>query len=456
MAMLTLVMMGGCNSPVNTTQVSLRTAVENTERRWTLTEPSTQTVKWLSAQGFGQVSKRDAIEIATTLFAEKPNDPQAQLAAAELAFWRGFGRSDIEPLALATAAATQSLQLATANGTLVSRSAIHASELQRLALAGLLERDEPWATLTLDVDGRQLSVVASDKGDFAWKDGRYARLSAVDPETRQDSDLIDRVSRIIPADFLEVDGIRRDDRRDGIGTPVAVLLETPDDDGDRLFYPPQGVAVDATAIATLARDDESLTLQIKLIDPAVRATTRPSKSEAPVAAKFGTAFGYMAGEVNLRRSSLALMLYPNRGQRRTGLYLLAPYDPNKIPVVLVHGLKSSPLAWHETVAAIHGHPALRGRYQVLTFYYPTGSPFPLSASRLRQALAHAREDLDPESDDATWNQMVVIAHSMGGLLAQTLVKEGGDEFWHAAFHDRPLEELSPPGVVKKTLRDVVY
>ena len=54
--------------------------------------------------------------------------------------------------------------------------------------------------------------------------------------------------------------------------------------------------------------------------------------------------------------------------------MLEPYDPDRIPVVLIHGLTSIPQMWLPTISAIESDPELRGRYQFWVFAYPTGDP----------------------------------------------------------------------------------
>src|SRR5262249_2524997 len=83
-------------------------------------------------------------------------------------------------------------------------------------------------------------------------------------------------------------------------------------------------------------------------------------------------------------------LFPPDGLRReAGLHMLRPYERGKIPVVLIHGLGSSPMAWGRVVNELRGDPALRARYQFWSYMYPTGNPFMLSAAQLRRALVEA-------------------------------------------------------------------
>ncbi len=97
------------------------------------------------------------------------------------------------------------------------------------------------------------------------------------------------------------------------------------------------------------------------------------------------------------------------------LTFLEPYDPKKIPVVLVHGLMSTPRMWESTVKGLLADPELRRRFQFWFFYYPTGQPVPLSALLLREALDEAIRQHNVRQ------RVVVIGHSMGGLLARALV-----------------------------------
>jgi hypothetical protein len=47
----------------------------------------------------------------------------------------------------------------------------------------------------------------------------------------------------------------------------------------------------------------------------------------------------------LARSGFASMIRPFAALRKPQIYLLDPYDPNKIPLLMVHGLQSTPVAF---------------------------------------------------------------------------------------------------------------
>ncbi len=124
----------------------------------------------------------------------------------------------------------------------------------------------------------------------------------------------------------------------------------------------------------------------------------------------------------------------------TGVYLTRPYEPGLVPVVFVHGTFSSPVWWAEMVNTLLADPVLGKRCQFWYFIYNSGNPTVCSAVRLRDALTAKLKELDPDNRDPALQQMVVIGHSQGGLLAKLTATDTGDKLWHAINTNR-LEAL---------------
>jgi triacylglycerol esterase/lipase EstA (alpha/beta hydrolase family) len=120
--------------------------------------------------------------------------------------------------------------------------------------------------------------------------------------------------------------------------------------------------------------------------------------------------------------------------------MLEPYDPDRIPVVMVHGLWSSPLTWMDMFNDLRSYPEIRSRYQFWFYLYPSGQPFWLSASQLRDDLADLHGTIDPNERDAMLDQMVLVGHSMGGLVSRMQTIDSGDDFWKIVS-DEPPEKL---------------
>jgi hypothetical protein len=149
------------------------------------------------------------------------------------------------------------------------------------------------------------------------------------------------------------------------------------------------------------------------------------------------------------------LLNPNQAQGIKGLYMVEPFDPNRVPVVMVHGLWSSPTTWMEMFNDLRAFPEIRSRYQFWFFLYPTGQPFWTSAAQLRDTLVEVRTVLDPAGENSRLNELVLVGHSMGGLVSRLQTLESGDEFWRVVS-DKPLEELKATPAEQNKLAKCFY
>ena len=132
-----------------------------------------------------------------------------------------------------------------------------------------------------------------------------------------------------------------------------------------------------------------------------------------------------------------------------GLYMVQPYEPGKIPVLLVHGLWSTPMTWMEMFNDLRSQPQIRNHYQFWFYLYPTAQPFWLSAAQLRRDLARVRSVLDPRHEEPALDQMVLIGHSMGGLISRLQTVQSGDAFWQLVSRT-PLPQIkTEPDVLQK-------
>ena len=136
----------------------------------------------------------------------------------------------------------------------------------------------------------------------------------------------------------------------------------------------------------------------------------------------------------------------------TGLSLLHPYVRGKTPVVFVHGLWAKPASWRRMIEALAADPAIDGRFQFWTFGYSTGNPIPYSGYLLRRDLDEVRRRLDPSKTNPAFDRMVLVGHSMGGLLCKMIAVDSGHRLWRAVS-DRPVGELKGEGGDVKLMRD---
>ena len=155
-----------------------------------------------------------------------------------------------------------------------------------------------------------------------------------------------------------------------------------------------------------------------------------------------------------RLGSLAF-LRPGDFEKGEGLYVFEPYQPGKIPVVLVHGLHCTPLDFAQMLNDLRSDPVLDARYQFWAFSYATGNNFLRSARLLRRDLDRARETFDPGGTDPALGRMVLVGYSMGGLVSKAQVTWSGQAVWETVF-SRPLESLRLEPETRRLLAETLF
>jgi pimeloyl-ACP methyl ester carboxylesterase len=100
------------------------------------------------------------------------------------------------------------------------------------------------------------------------------------------------------------------------------------------------------------------------------------------------------------------------------LRLTTPREAGKVPVVFIHGMLGVPGNWSVMLERLGADPAIRARCQLLTFRYDGFQSIPESARQLRELLAAARGVLDPTGQDPGLERVVLVGHSLGGLVAK--------------------------------------
>ncbi len=135
------------------------------------------------------------------------------------------------------------------------------------------------------------------------------------------------------------------------------------------------------------------TCVLELYDPIDSTNTVVGNRLVPLESDISTALGYKLEKGRENSESLIAtigLLDPAKAETVQGLYMVEPFDPQKIPVLMVHGLWSSPMTWMEMFNDLLAYPDLRSNYQFWFYLYPTGQPFWYSANQLRADLAQMR------------------------------------------------------------------
>ena len=229
----------------------------------------------------------------------------------------------------------------------------------------------------------------------------------------------------------------------GLGVPIIALTNEQTHYKTLLTAAP--IAHGATAFLRFApaKDGDpqrTLHARLEFYDNDRTRSVEVAGKKIPLIFDYSTPFAYYISTMP-DMNVLDYTFNPDRFQ--AGLYTLEPYQPNKIPVVLVHGLLSSIHTWMQMVNTLKNDPLIRKHCQFWFFTYSSGNPILYSASMLRHSLLNAQAELavTPEAKEA-FNHMVIIGHSMGGLLSKTLLQDPGDQLVRKAS-GRSWDEIKP-------------
>ena len=241
---------------------------------------------------------------------------------------------------------------------------------------------------------------------------------------------------LIPADELDVRGKFVVPRltREGAGAALVAVRRERAPQIPLRFAPPRVY----TAVSAVARF-AGRKCEIQFIDPLASETVSISGRTLPLHADFTAPIALGLTREHPEKIGFAAMLNPEKFAYTERFIQVQPYDPNKIPVVFVHGLQDTPVSWVPMVNALWSDPVLRRNYQVCVFSYPSGYPIPYSALLLRREL---------DALDRTFphhRPIVLVGHSMGGIISRLMITDsGGDKLWRYFFGKPPAQtKLSP-------------
>ncbi len=141
------------------------------------------------------------------------------------------------------------------------------------------------------------------------------------------------------------------------------------------------------------------------------------------------------GTIGLFTPDKLMDVVPESGRTLKGFYMTQKYDPNKIPVIMVHGLASSQITWLDMFNTLRIIPEIREKYQFWFYLYPNGQPFWVSAAQFRADLAEIRQTLDPKRTNPVFDQIILVGHSMGGLVSRMQTIDSGDHLWNLASRE---------------------
>ena len=278
-----------------------------------------------------------------------------------------------------------------------------------------------------------------------------------------------RLHRFTSTTTFEVRGLRNRYRRPGLGAALAASLApgeaSPQVVGARRIGP--YIKVPVTALLRIENPRAILTTgqvrgRLEVYPADQTSTVMLDGQPQPLEVDPTAALAYQLEGNPIWDLEIAAFLRAGvfgreipRDRTQDGLFFLQPYQPGKIPVVLVHGTASSPVRWAELVNELLGDVRIRERYHIWLFLYDTGNPIGYSGGRLRAALTATVQELDPEGKDPALHRMVVIGHSQGGLLTKLTAIDSGTRFWDN-ISGKPFEEINVSPETRALLRQSAF
>ena len=242
--------------------------------------------------------------------------------------------------------------------------------------------------------------------------------------------------------------------RKGAGLPVIFHPDANASSDPLDIYHNLGHPMSATIIVLPNDDLEKGFCRIEVVNSRVYSTIKVSGKEIPLAGDFSAAYQEMLERDLSSKLWIMGFLDGDRESKFQGLYMAEPYNPDKIPVVFVHGLLSTPATWMETMNELDQIPGIKERYQFWFYMYPTSGSILLNGTDLRENLQRTIHHLDPKNTNPALKHMVLIGHSMGGLLARLQVVYSDDKLYSGLCRV-PFNELQGKPTVlelaKKTL-----
>jgi pimeloyl-ACP methyl ester carboxylesterase len=212
----------------------------------------------------------------------------------------------------------------------------------------------------------------------------------------------------------------------GIGAPL-VAVGRSENRQFREQYKLRRIYAPATAIIRFSEQRARL----EFVDPLNVERVTVGGRTFPLAIDLATPTATLIARERPERLGLSRMLNPQKFADTAGLTQLQPYDPARTPVVFVHGLQETPASWAPMVNSLRDDPWIRKNYQFWFYSYPSGYPYPYSAALFRRDLDGIK-GLFPNH-----KRVVLIGHSMGGMICRLMVTDAGDKVWRAHFSTAP-------------------
>lgn len=250
---------------------------------------------------------------------------------------------------------------------------------------------------------------------------------------------------LIPAASLSFAGLRNQYRRDGLGAELVAVTSNSVVDTQSAELPFSETPFPAiTAMMTFpgtSINDVLSTNEVVLCgyDPYNRESISIAGIDIPLAANFTSAYGLWLARSGFATQSLLTLIGRGKALEKPRVYLMQPYNPDRNIVIMLHGLASSPEAWINLANEVLGDETLRRNFQIWQVYYPTNAPIAYNNFEINKAIRQTLEHFDPKGTSRASRNIVLVGHSMGGILSRLMVSSSEDRLWEALLQRYPMD-----------------
>jgi pimeloyl-ACP methyl ester carboxylesterase len=233
---------------------------------------------------------------------------------------------------------------------------------------------------------------------------------------------------LFPTDSLKIGGTFFKTRSavSGIGAPLVAVAHS-ENPHFRQQYKLRRVYAPVTAVIQFSGQKADL----KFVDPFQAERVALDKRSFPLAVDLSAPTAMLIARERPERLGFSRLMNPAKYADTAGLAQLQQYDPTRTPVIFVHGLQETGASWAPMIDSLRDDPWIRKHYQFWFYSYPSGYPYPYSAALFRH-------DLDGvERAFPNHKRVVLVGHSMGGMICRLMITDAGDKIWRDFFSTPP-------------------
>src|SRR4029077_9958142 len=235
---------------------------------------------------------------------------------------------------------------------------------------------------------------------------------------------------LFPVDTLKIGGTFFKTRPpvNGIGAPLVAVARTENRQFRQQYRLPRVYAPVTAAVRFSGQNTE-----LEFVDPMNSERIALSRRTFPLAVDFSAPTAMLIARERPERLGFSRVIDPQKYADTTQLCQLQQYDPARTPVIFVHGLQETGASWAPMIDTLRNDAWIREHYQFWFYRYPSGYPYPYSAALFRRDLDGINRTFPNHK------RVVLIGHSMGGMICRLMITDAGDKIWRDHFSTAPTQ-----------------